>query len=96
MAAKCTPLMVWPTCQLVDSDLWFGNLMDRFRILWISAETVIHSPDVFLHILCHVSYFLGCLWDGQLLSLFGWVDLEVVMNIYLIQIASKSFTKIPR
>lgn len=39
--------------------------------------------------------FLGCLWDGQLLSL-GWVDLEVVMNIYLIQIASKSFTKILR
>lgn len=47
MAAKCTPLMVWPTCQLVDSDLWFGNLMDRFRILWISAETVIHSPEFF-------------------------------------------------
>lgn len=79
--------------QLVDSDLWFGNLMDRFRILCISAETVIHSPEVFLHVLCLL--FLGCLWDGQLLSL-GWVDLEVVMNIYLIQIASKTFTKIPR
>lgn len=69
MVAKCTPLMVWPACQLVDSDLWFGNLMDRFRILcfrilWISAEPVIHSPEFFL-------YVLGYLWDGQLLSLFG-------------------------